>query len=191
MPDRLETQRLVIRRFRASDLTALSALNRDREVMRYITGRPTPAEEVRDQLLPRYLADQERSDGPGHWAADERATGMFVGWFALRAWAGQERTLELGYRLRRDAWGRGLATEGGLEMLRLAFTTLGADRVTAQTMTVNGRSRRVMERIGLRFVRTFHAEWSESIEGSEQGDVEYALDRDAWVRSGAGQTPAG
>ena len=80
----VDTPRLILRRFRPTDLDALVELNRDPEVMRYITGRPTPADEVRDRLLPEYLAGHERSGGPGHWAADERATGVFQGWFALR-----------------------------------------------------------------------------------------------------------
>ena len=49
-------------------------------------------------------------------------------------------------------------------------------------MTVNTASRRVMEKCGLSFVRTFFLEWPESIEGTEQGDVEYALDRAAFVQ---------
>jgi RimJ/RimL family protein N-acetyltransferase len=81
---------------------------------------------------------------------------------------------ELGYRLRREWWGQGLATEGSLALIQLAFTELGARRVWAQTMTVNVASRRVMERCGLRFVRSFVGSY-DPIEGSEHGDVEYEL----------------
>ncbi len=65
--------------------------------------------------------------------AEERLTGAFVGWFSLRPVEGVVGTLELGYRLLRDAWGRGYATEGGRALLRLAFTSFGAERVVAQT----------------------------------------------------------
>jgi len=181
----VDTPRLILRRFRPTDLDALVELNRDPEVMRYITGRPTPADEVRDRLLPEYLAGHERSGGPGHWAADERATGVFQGWFALRPVEGAVNTLELGYRLRRDAWGRGYATEGGRAILDLAFTTCGADRVVAQTMTVNTRSRAVMERLGMRYRRSFTADWGEHIEGAELGDVEYIIEQSRWAASNA------
>lgn len=89
--------------------------------------------------------------------------------------------LELGYRLRRAAWGRGYATEGSRALVRKAFTDLGARRVYAETMFVNTRSRRVMEKAGLSFVRVFHEEWDEALPGAEHGEVEYALTRDEWT----------
>ena len=61
-----------------------------------------------------------------------------------------------------------------------AFTEHGAQRVFATTMTVNLRSRRVMEKAGLRFVRTFLLDWPDPTEGDELGDVECALTREEW-----------
>jgi RimJ/RimL family protein N-acetyltransferase len=55
--------------------------------------------------------------------------------------------------------------------------------VVASTMAVNVASRRVMERAGLRFVRMYHEPWPDQIEGSEEGDVEYAITRDEWERA--------
>lgn len=174
-----ETSRLILRRFVPDDVDAMIALHGDSEVMRYLA-RPASADEVRDEVLPRYLAEYGPLDGMGHWAADERTSGDFVGWFALRPTDDYPNVLELGYRLRPTAWGRGLATEGSRAVLGLAFERYGAERVVARTMTVNARSRAVMERLGMRFVRTFHLEWPDHIEGAEQGDVEYAIDREAW-----------
>ncbi len=176
-----ETDHLVLRRFIRDDADALIALHGDSEVMRYLTGRATPALEVRERTLPVYLAEYERLGDLGHWAAIERSTGAFVGWFGLTRDPDEATVLELGYRLCRAAWGQGLATEGARAVLELAFSKFGAERVTAQTMTVNHRSRAVMERLGMRFVRLFHGQWPETIEGSEHGDVEYAMDRPDWV----------
>ena len=67
---------------------------------------------------------------------------------------------------------------------------MGARRVWAQTMTVNEPSRRVLERSGLRFVRTFHLEWPEPIEGTELGDVEYELLREEWEAGQSGSQPS-
>ncbi|MFD7290192.1 GNAT family N-acetyltransferase [Streptomyces sp. NPDC059863] len=171
----LETSRLRLRSLTEDDLDRVVALDNDPGVRRFIdAGRPVSRDTVRAETLPRLL-------GRGFWAAEERATGMWLGWFCLEP--GSEpgwRTVELGYRLRRAAWGRGYATEGARALVRAAFTGLGTERVTAQTMTVNAASRRVLEKAGLTCVRTFFEEWPETIEGSDQGDVAYELTREAW-----------
>jgi RimJ/RimL family protein N-acetyltransferase len=150
--------------------------------MRYITGgRPTPREQVRDEVLPAFLAYYERFAGYGFWAAVEKATGQFLGWFHLRPPEGANPDEpELGYRLLRSAWGKGYATEGSRALIRKAFTELGARRVYAETMAVNRGSWRVMEKAGMRLVRTFRQPWPDRIEGHEHGDVEYALTRAEW-----------
>jgi RimJ/RimL family protein N-acetyltransferase len=178
----LETDRLVLRRFTAADLDNLVELDSDPDVMRYITGgRPTPREQVRDEVLPAFLAYYERFAGYGFWAAVEKATGQFLGWFHLRPPEGANPDEpELGYRLLRSAWGKGYATEGSRALIRKAFTELGARRVYAETMAVNRGSWRVMEKVGMRLVRTFRQPWLDRIEGDEHGDVEYALTRAEW-----------
>jgi RimJ/RimL family protein N-acetyltransferase len=183
----LETERLVLRRFTDADLDLLVDLDSDPEVMRYITGgRPTSPEELRDEVLPAFLRYYERFPSYGFWAAVEKASGQFLGWFHLRPPEGASPDEpELGYRLRRSAWGKGYATEGARALVRMAFTELGARRVYAETMAVNRGSRRVMEKAGLRLVRTFHQPWPDRIEGDEHGDVEYALTRAEWERQEA------
>lgn len=69
--------------------------------------------------------------------------------------------------------------------MRAAFTTLGLRRVFATTMAVNLASRRVMEKAGLRYVRTFHLEFDDPIPGTEHGEVEYAVTADEWQRTPA------
>ena len=185
----MRTQRLVLREFTAADLDDLAALDADPEVMRFITGgRPIPRAEVETVLIPRYLAAYRKGPAFGTWAAED--SGGFAGWFALKP--PQEApddpaVVELGYRLARDRWGRGYATEGSIALIRKAFTELGCRQVRAQTMTVNAKSRAVMEKSGLSYERTFFGDWGEAIEGSEQGDVWYAADRDDWLtRFGTG-----
>ncbi|QUH04280.1 GNAT family N-acetyltransferase [Saccharopolyspora erythraea] len=186
----LETGRMVLRRITEEDRDELFALHNDPDVMRYLNGgRPVPAERV-DHELQRMLGWYER--GPfGYWPAIEKATGRFLGWFLLRPRELDEPgTVELGYRLHKAAWGRGYATEGSLALIRKGFTELGVRRVYAHTMTVNKGSRRVMEKAGLRYVRTFDGDLDEPIAGSEHGEVEYALDLDEW-RRGTGEHTTG
>src|SRR6478752_7642047 len=106
----LETDRLTLRRFTGADEDDLVELDGDPEVMRFLNGgRPTPREEIRDRVLPAFLGYYERSEGFGFWAAVERSTGRFLGWFHFRPRRDEPREgeVELGYRLRRAAWGRG------------------------------------------------------------------------------------
>jgi RimJ/RimL family protein N-acetyltransferase len=178
----LETPRLVLRRFTEDDVDRLSDLNSDPEVMRYLTGgRPTPREEIRDQIIPFHLAVYDRFDRLGTWAAELTATGEFLGWFHLRPGPGSDiANVELGYRLRKAAWNKGYATEGSRALISMGFTSLGVDRIFAHTMTVNTASRRVMEKCGLTLVRTIPFEPADVIEGSEHGEVEYALTKTDW-----------
>jgi RimJ/RimL family protein N-acetyltransferase len=63
---------------------------------------------------------------------------------------------------------------------------MGLKRIWAETMAVNLASRRVMEKAGLAYVRTFHLEWDDPIEGTQAGEVEYAITRAEWLAA-AGQ----
>ena len=81
----LETERLLLRRFTEADVDNLSDLDSDPEVMRFINGgTPTPREVIESDILPRYLRYYERFAGYGYWAAIEKATGEFLGWFHFR-----------------------------------------------------------------------------------------------------------
>ena len=179
----LETERLLLRRYTAADVDLLVELDSDPAVMRFITGGvPTSRKEIEQEVLPAWLAQYERYGGLGFWAAIEKGSQQHVGWFHLRPEPGAPLDEpSLGYRLRRSAWGRGLAVEGSRALIDLAFTRFGARRVVAETMAVHVASRRVMEKAGLTLVRTFRADWPYPIEGDEHGDVEYALSREQWA----------
>src|SRR5438270_8710726 len=84
----LETERLVLRWFTEDDVDNLVELDGDPDVMRFITGgRPTPRDEIENDVLPSFLDYYERFEGYGFWAAVEKATGRFVGWFHFRPMA--------------------------------------------------------------------------------------------------------
>ncbi|MEV4744324.1 GNAT family N-acetyltransferase [Streptomyces sp. NPDC049555] len=182
----METERMTLRPFTTSeqDLDALVELDGDPEVMRYINGgRPTPREEMRDERLPRFMHRHPGLGTYGYWAAETKDTGEFLGWFEFRPLQDDSPdVVELGYRLRRAAWGRGYAVEGSRALIHKGFTDLGVRRVTANAMTVHAASRRVLEKAGLTFTRTFFGDWPDVIEGSEHGDVEYELTKEEWER---------
>lgn len=172
----LSTDRMVLRAFRTSDAECLVELDSDSQVMHFITGgRATPREEIERDVLPAFM----KRTPYGYWAAE--VSGEFAGWFHLRPGSGAPSDEpELGYRLARRFWGRGLATEGSRALLTVAFEQFGARRVTAETMVVNTASRRVMEKCGMRVDHFFHGDWPDRIPGDEHGDVQYAITAEQW-----------
>jgi RimJ/RimL family protein N-acetyltransferase len=184
----LETERLLLRRFTLADLDLLVELDSDPTVMHFITGGISHSRsEIESDELPAFLSYYERYDGLGFWAAVEKETGDFLGWFHFRPDEGDPTHVELGYRLRAPAWGKGYATEGSQALIEKGFRELGVQRVMAYTMAVHVASRRVMEKAGLRYIRTFHADWPYPIPGDQHGDVEYALERHEWERASQNQ----
>ncbi|ASF12772.1 N-acetyltransferase [Nocardia brasiliensis] len=116
--------------------------------------------------------------------------GAFVGWVALQPPAdGGCREVELGYRFLASVWGRGYATEVGRALVHKGFSEFGVRRVWAQTMAVNLGSRRVLEKVGLRYVRTFHLDFEDPLPGTEQGEVEYEVGRDEWLAGAENRLP--
>lgn len=177
MTPTLTSERLTLRPLTAADLPDLVALNGDPEVMAFITGRAlTPAEVEAD------LPGLTRSEGGlGLWSGTD--DDGFAGVWFLIADPDDESAAEIGWRLPRNRWGHGLATEGARALLTHAFETLGTELVWAETMAVNSRSRAVMERLGMRHARTEVREWEDPIPGWEQGEVVYELTRPTGLTS--------
>jgi len=152
--------------------------------MRYLTGRASTREEV-DASHARRMAAAQKVDGLGFWIGlvdDE-----FVGWWTLQPAQGPDQpndpgVADLGYRMLRRHWRKGLASEGARELVRYGFDDVGLDRIIAQTMTVNASSRAVMEGIGPTYVRTFPTSMTEALEGVEEGEVEYEMTHEQWER---------
>ncbi len=184
MDNYLKTERLVLRHFTADDAELLIELDSDPAVMRYLSGGvPTPPEVIRDIHLPKIIAGYGKWGGQlGLFAAYEKVGGAFVGWFILRPAAdGPLDEVELGYRLRQAAWGKGYGTEGSRALLVKAFKELGVRMVWAETMSVNRGSRNIMEKAGLTFARSIPIpEDVPVIEGSEHGGVRYEITKEQW-----------
>lgn len=152
----LDTARLYLRRFTPEDAPLLHALDSDPEVMRYISkGVPTPLPRIEQEVLPLWLSQYERYEHFGFWAAHAHTSGDFLGWFHLRPDRFVPAELELGYRLKRRAWGQGYATEGARALIEKARAEWNVERIVARTLVGNTASRRVMEKCGLRFEEPF------------------------------------
>lgn len=158
-----------------SDLDTLTELNADPGVMAYILGRAATPAETRDEWE-RRLTHQSRPElGLGYWLGVEE--GAVVGWWSASFYAPRPEVSGIGYRLRTEAWGRGLATEGARAMIAQAFAVPSIERVVASTMAVNQASRRVLSKLGMTHTETWFDKWDDPIPGSEHGEVGYELTR--------------
>jgi ribosomal-protein-alanine N-acetyltransferase len=154
--DRVETARLRLRQFTPEDLDALCEITRDPEVMRYIgPGLPLSREETAANLGNLISAFSRR--GFGRWALEKKAGGQLIGYCGLSLGL-EEVGVEVAYMLARAEWGTGLATEAGRACLRYGFERLGLESIAGLTMHDNRKSRRVLERLGMKYVRAarFH-----------------------------------
>lgn len=145
----LWTRRLVLREWRDADREPFAALNADPEVARFLPAPLTRAES--DALVDRIEAHFARN-GFGFWAVEIKGGEPFIGLLGLAA-AGFDApftpAVEVGWRLARQAWGRGYATEGASAALDFGFGPLGLDEIVSFTVPGNVRSRAVMERLGM------------------------------------------
>ena len=187
MSDFVETNRLVLRQFTADGANLLIELDSDPEVMRHLTGGEPdlPPAVVREQVIPNVLATYERWNGRfGLFAAYEKDSGDFIGWFQLRPERkGPPDEVELGYRLRRDAWGKGYATEGARALLSKGFSELGLQVVWGETMAVNLASQKVMEKVGMSVAEEIPTpDDMRRVVGAERGGFRYEITKEQWDR---------
>lgn len=145
----IRTDRLLLRPWRDADLPAFAAIGADPEVMEFFSGMLDRAGS--DRLAARIRGHFERQ-GFGLWAVEVPGVADFIGFVGL--WIPDFETpftpcVEVGWRLAREHWGRGYATEAARASLDFGFGTLGLPEIVSYTVPENARSRRVMERIGM------------------------------------------
>lgn len=144
----IETDRLILRGWRAADIAPFHAMGQDPEVMRYL-GPPMTLEDARggyDRIVAR-----QGEQGHCFWAIERKADGVFLGFCGLqRGYDFLEGEIEIGWRLRRDAWGQGYAREAAEASLAWGWANLDTPRITAITVLANRASWGLMERLGMR-----------------------------------------
>ncbi|MDG1819757.1 MAG: GNAT family N-acetyltransferase [Porticoccaceae bacterium] len=145
----LETERLILRQWRETDYPLFAKLNADKQVMKYILSPLSPEE---SDTLAGICASLISTRGWGLWAVELRSTDSFIGFVGLHVPKDTlpfPPSLEIGWRLAKQYWGYGYATEAASTVLKFAFETLNLNEVISFTSVDNYPSRSVMERIGL------------------------------------------
>ncbi|WP_343592563.1 GNAT family N-acetyltransferase [Paracidovorax wautersii] len=152
-PALLQSPRLRLRQWTLADRAPFAALNADPAVMEHF---PAPLDRAQSDALADRIETLIGQQGWGFWAADglgAEGGPQFIGFVGLNrptALLPFNPCVEIGWRLARPFWGRGLATEGARLALRAGFEALGLDEIVAFTAKGNRRSRAVMERLGMR-----------------------------------------
>jgi len=145
----LLTRRLRLSDFSASNLPDLARMNADPEVMRYFPATLNPEESV--ALLQR-ITEHQRINGYSLFALHLNESDAFVGWCGLMVVPFEAHftpAVEIGWRLNKIFWGKGLATEAAEAVLRLGFVELGLSEIVSFTAELNQPSIRVMQKIGM------------------------------------------
>ena len=171
----LETERLRLRPFTLDDLPAHARLYADPDVTKWIADGPflgAAAGERSERAVRRFVAHW-REHGFGVWAIEERATGRVIGQCGLNTLELDEtlepREVEILWALERASWERGYGTEAAKAALAYAFDVVGLDRIVALARPQNGPSRRIMDKLGLR--------WEKDVAAFGAPAVYYAIDR--------------
>ena len=145
----IETERLLLRPFTKEDLPELVRMRTDEEVARYLGTPETRTPEFVARRLDFYMRCREQH-GFGMSPAVAKADGTFVGWGGLQPLE-ETGEIEVGCGLDRPFWGRGYASELAAAWLRYGFETAGLERIIAVAVPENTASRRVMEKLGMRY----------------------------------------
>jgi RimJ/RimL family protein N-acetyltransferase len=169
----IETERLILREFTENDADLIIDLDSDPDVMKFLSdGKPTSPEVIRNKVIPDFVRFHQSYTDYGYWATIEKSTNQFIGWFLLRPAKDSSQGIELGYRFKKSAWGKGYATEGSRALLGKAFSIPGIKRVMAITMKANKNSWNVMEKLGMKFEKKYI---EESFPGADQSAVQYVM----------------
>lgn len=142
-----ETERLILRRFEDADVDAVFALRSDAEMMRFIR-EPQQRDETANWL--KMISGRWAKEKIGFCAVVEKSSARLIGWCGL--WQLVEtREIEVGYAIAGNCWGKGLATEAAQRFLQYGFEDLRLKKIVAVARPENAASRRVMEKIGMKF----------------------------------------
>jgi RimJ/RimL family protein N-acetyltransferase len=166
----IETERLILRELRLTDLEGMFELDSDPEVHKYLGNKPVKTREESQKIIEDVIKQYDER-GIGRWAAIEKSSGEFIGWSGLRlnsdiTFNTKTNFYDVGYRLIKRYWGKGYATESSIVATDYFFNTLQKSLLCGIAETENIASNRILEKVGLKFINDFeidgvNAKWYE------------------------------
>lgn len=151
----IETQRLILRQWKESDVEPFITMGLDQHVMQFFPNLLTPQESLN---LIQKISSLINKNGWGFWAVELKETHQFIGFIGLHSQPEQfdfSPCVEIGWRLAKDFWKQGYATEGAKAALDYGFNILNLNKIVSFTANINTPSQAVMERIGMQKVKNF------------------------------------
>ena len=153
-----ETERLILREILPTDVDGFFELDSDPEVHRYLGNKPISRKEQAAEVI-HFIRQQYIEHGIGRWAIIDKKSDDFIGWTGLKFVTelinNHKNYYDLGYRLVKKYWGKGIATETALASLNYAFHELNLPRVFAIADCENIASNTVLKKAGLKFIESF------------------------------------
>ncbi|MCL7762101.1 GNAT family N-acetyltransferase [Polaribacter sp. Z014] len=174
----LETERLLLRELRATDLEGMFELDSNPSVHKYLGNKPINTREEAQRRI-QFVKEQYIENGIGRFAAIEKSSGNFIGWSGLKLNKGEKESLngfqdfiDIGYRFIPKYWRKGYGLESAIACLEYGFNTLNLDIIYGAAETGNIGSNKILQSIGLQFVNEFE-EHNEQVNWYELKKVNY------------------
>lgn len=154
---RIETERLILRPFTLDDIEPSYQMNLDAEVSKYTgDGGVVSREEMHRRITHDVMGDYQKH-GFGRLAVELKSIGQFIGFCGLK-YLDDYQEVDLGYRLVRSCWGKGMATEAARACVELGFGPLQLNRMMSMVLPENVGSVKVLEKLGFVFERQVEEE---------------------------------
>ncbi len=156
----IETDRFLLRELELSDVDGMFALDSDPEVHQFLGNKPIKSKEEALETI-QFIRQQYIDLGIGRWAIIDKKNNDFVGWAGLKLITepinNHQNFYDIGYRLRKEFWGKGVATECAQAIVQYAFNELNLKEIFAMADTDNEGSNKILKKIGMQFMAPFEA----------------------------------
>ena len=166
MKNYIETERLLLRELLPSDDVGMFELDSNPEVHRFVGKKPVQHIDE-SRLMIENIRKQYIDNGVGRWAVILKETNEFIGWSGIKlineSINNYQNFYEIGYRFIQKHWGKGYATEAGLAFVDFAFNEMKVSNLYAYADIGNADSRRILEKLGMRYVNSFEYQAQEEV----------------------------
>ena len=148
----IKTKRFVLREFSVEDAKEFYNMNLDAEVMKHTGDVPFQSVEEAEEFIINY--DHYQKYGYGRWTIIEKGSENYIGWCGLKMTESLNE-IDLGFRIKKEYWNKGIATETAKAVLDFALTKLEITKVVARAMKDNTVSIKVIKKLGMKFRNEF------------------------------------